>query len=145
MRTRRSLIRIFVGVLCGLALVFCALRLGPWFKLWRDFKNLERQATGNLDPVELQEWAMNLFARDQGHWHDYVGTNFYSSTNFPSGLRKIGLFSHGMHIITDYNHVKIIDDKKGGSNPHLEIGSPSYTPQSRVTFIQWKPGIYLIE
>lgn len=117
---------------------------------WRDLNNLERQAKHNLDPVELQSWATNLLVRhwaQHQRWEQYYGTNFYSSTNFPSGLRKIGCFTNGITILIDTQQrdVAIFGMTKGG--PFVQVGAPSLAaPTNRTsihqTVIQWKPGIY---
>jgi hypothetical protein len=136
---------ILAGVLCVAALVlwFGRSPLRPWLEL----KELERQAKKNVDVTELRQWAMNLIARHSGeitHWDEYYGTNFYSGTNFPSGLRKIGCFSHGMHILTtDWGpDVAIFGMTKGG--PFLQVGALSLAAPTNHTFVQWEPGIYFV-
>ena len=141
MRARRQLLVILAGILCLVALAMWY----PWFKPWIDLKALERQAQRNLDATELQRWAMNLIAQHPSEitsFDQYYGTNFYSSTNFPSGLRKIDLFSHGMNILANNRDVAIFGMGKGG--PFLKVGAPSLTAPTNQTFIQWKPGIYFV-
>ena len=141
MRARRQLLVILTGILCLVVLTMWY----PWFKPWIDLKALQRQAQRNLDATELQRWAMNLIAQHPSEFtsfDQYYGTNFYSSTNFPSGLRKIDLFSHGMNILVNNRDVAIFGMEKGG--PFLKVGTPSLTAPTNQTFIQWKSGIYFV-
>lgn len=155
MRTRLRLKEILAGILCIIALVLWYERspLGSWLEVKRheqevyyleqEVKILERQAKENLDATELQEWAMHLMTQRRSKFtrgDTYYGTNFYSSTNFPSGLKKIDHFRGEMRIYTDDRHVIISGHGKGG--PHLVVGSPSFPPLTNGSVIQWKPGIY---
>ena len=141
MKARRQLLGILAGILCLIALAMWF----PWFKPWIDLKALERQAKRNLDATELQQWAMNMIAKHPSETTSFAqcyGTNYYSSTNFPSGLRKIDLFSHGLNILTNKRDVAIFGMGKGG--PFLQVGAPSLAAPTNQTFIQWKPGIFVV-
>lgn len=141
MKARRQLLGVLAGMLCLIALAMWF----PWFKPWMDLKALERQTKSNLDATELQQWAMIRIANHPSEitsFDQYYGTNYYSSTNFPSGLRKIDLFNHGMNILTHNRDVAIFGMRKGG--PFLKVGAPSLTAPTNQTFIQWKPGIYFV-
>ena len=156
-RKKSLLMRILAGTLCIIAFAVwyfqSALRAravarqeAAWrADAWRELKNLERQAKENLNPAELQQWATNLLVRhwaQHQRWEQYYGTNFYSSTNFPSGLRKIGCFSDGITILIDTQQrdVAIFTMTKGG--PSINAGAPTLAAPTNRTFIQWTPGIY---
>ena len=159
-KARGLLMRILAGTLCIIAFAVwyfqSALRAravarqeAAWrADAWRELKNLERQAKQNLNPAELQQWATNLLVRhwaQHQRWEQYYGTNFCSSTNFPSGLRKIGCFTNGITLLIDTQQrdVAIFGMTKGG--PFVNVGAPSLvvpTNQTNQTVIQWTPGIY---
>jgi hypothetical protein len=88
---------------------------------------------------------MNLIAQHPSpitSFDQYFGRNFYRSTNFPSGLRKIDLFSQGVNILTDNRDIAIFGMGKGG--PFLKVGALSLPAPTNQTFIQWKPEIYFV-
>jgi hypothetical protein len=136
---------ILAGVLgvAALALWYARSPLRPWLEL----RTLERQAKRNVNATELRQWAMNLIAQHSGeitHWDEYYGADFYSTTNFPAGLRKIGCFSSGMHILTSDRgpDVAIFGMTKVG--PFLKVGALSLAAPTNQTFVQWEPGIYFV-
>jgi hypothetical protein len=112
--------------------------LGPWL----DFKSFERQVKTNVDPMELQRWAMNWTGN---HSDGYYGTNLYDGTNFPSGFRKVTHFDHGVHVLGGHGEpsVWIFGTTKGG--PALVVGSASLVAPTNLTTVQWKPGIYFAD
>lgn len=159
-RARGSGMRILAGILCVVAATVwyfnSALRARAiaWrtaaseAAAWREVKTLERQAKENLNPAELQQWATNLLARhstERERSEQYHGTNFYSSTNFPPGLRKIGCFTNGFDLWIDAwsGNVRISTRTKGGS-PSINVGAPSLAAPTNRTFIEWTPGIYFM-
>jgi hypothetical protein len=99
-----------------------------------------------VDPTELQQWAMNLATQHLGeedtHWDEYHGKDFDEGTNFPSGFKKVGCFSHGIHILTGLGQPSawIFGSGKGG--PCLIVQSASLPTPTNLTIIPWKPGIY---
>ncbi|MDB6108987.1 MAG: hypothetical protein JWR69_737 [Pedosphaera sp.] len=136
---------ILAVILCPIALLVIYVRspLRPWLEL----KILERQVKKNVEPMELQRWATNLLAQYSGtttHFLDYYGGNFSEGTNFPSGLKKVGEYDHGMHILTGDPSVAIFGMSKG--EPFLVVGAPSLaTPTNGTrTIIPWRPGIYFV-
>ncbi len=134
------MIGIQVGLLGIIALLLtCALSpLGPWLHL----KKLEWQVKRNVDPVELQQWAMNLLAQHPyEHWENYFGKSLDDGTNFPSGLNKVGCFNPIMKVLARDGEVAIFCDSKGG--PFLVVGPPSLV-KNFPTGILWKPGIYFV-
>ena len=156
-RKKSLLIRILAGTLCIIALAVWyfnpelrARAIARQEAAWRaaalqDLNNLERQAKENLNPAELQQWATNLLVRhwaQHQRWEQYYGTNFYTSTNFPPGLRKIGCFNDGITLLIDtqQRHVAIFTMTKGG--PSISVGAPSLAAPTNRIFIQWTPGIY---
>lgn len=133
--------KIIGGILCffSLALWF------PWFLPWINLRVLEYQVKSNLDATELQQWAMCLIAKypSEINSHEFYDPTYCNSTNLPSGLWKIYLFSDYMDIYTDHRSVAIFGSGKGG--PFLKVGAPSLPAPTNQPFIQWKPGIYFVD
>jgi hypothetical protein len=148
MKRRRILIRISVGILCAVALLLWCGRspLRPWLEL----TIFEHQVKGNIDPIELQQWAQNLIVQHSVETESqlqYYGRNFTENTNFPSGLKKVGRFSNGINILVGgtITSVKIFDLSKGG--PFMAVGAPSFIYSNNLvnqTVVQWKPGIFFV-
>jgi len=115
--------------------------LWPWWKL----KNFERQVKRNIDPMELQQWVTNLSAQHSGEtWLNYYGTNFFDSTNFPTGFKKVRNYRNGMRILMGGSEpsIAIFGGFKGG--PFLVLESPLLAARTNQTVIPWKPGIYFV-
>ena len=159
-RKKSLRMKILAGILCVVACVVwyfnselralaIARKEAAWrAAAWRDLNNLERQAKENLNPAELQQWATNLLVRhwaQHQRWEQYHGTNFYSSTNFPSGLRKIACFTNGITLLIDtqQRNVRIFTMTKGG-RPCIKVGAPSLAAPTNQAVIQWTPGIYFL-
>ena len=148
MITRRLLIWISVSIICAVALLLWCDRspLLPWLEL----TILEHQVKGNIDSIELQQWASNLIAQhsvETSSQLQYSGRNFTENTNFPSGLKKVGRFGNGINILVGgpIAAVKIFDLSKGG--PFMVVGSPSFIYSNNLidkTVIQWKPGVFFV-
>lgn len=125
--------------------------MSQWVDLqtFEDLRILESQTKLNVDPTELQQWAMKLIEEnpEQSRRH-YYGKDFEDSRDFPSGLKNVSSFRGHMNLIIEGRqnleggrNVAIFGDKKGG--PFLVVGAPSLLP-NKSTSVMWRPGIYFV-
>ena len=104
---------------------------------WFSVRWLEYRVKRNVDPAELQTWAVNLLA-NHGH-RDYQD---FDGTNAPASLTKV-MAGHPNIRIFSADKVAICGTGKGG--PLLVVGPPSLVTPNHGNFIKWKPGIYFVQ
>ena len=118
---------------------------------WLELKSFEREVKRNVDPVALQQWAINLLA---DHAWDSRYDHQLSGTNMPAGLSGVEAFGSKARIYLEgspANCIRIwrITPPKTDYGSYLVVGGPSLpSPASwfkgETQIDQWKPGIYFV-
>jgi len=106
---------------------------------WFSVRWLEFQVRRNVDPIELQTWAINLLAK---HSHQFGGYQDFYGTNAPASLTKVMAGLPNIRIFAT-NEVVVCGATKGG--PYLVVGPPTLVTPDHRRFIHWKPGIYFVQ
>jgi hypothetical protein len=135
---KRRLLAMLAGVIILFSIVAWAWVLDQTNN-WFSARWLEYQVKRSADPIELQQWAINLLAK---HGGDLGGYQDFYGTNMPSGLRKVKAGYPNVRI-WERNEVWVFGDRKG--SPFLVIAPslPALTNHNENIF-PWQPGIYFV-
>jgi len=135
MKMLRRIMVCFI-ILCGIGALSIIYHASPLSR-WVAVKSLERQVKKQVDPAELQRWAMNVLSS-----HRYAGDSY--GTNLPSILNLFEDRTPEVRLPSGGGLEAAVSISWGGKGgPFLLVGAPTFvTPNTRA--ILWKPGIYFL-